>query len=330
MTFLWPFLLYLLICIPVLLFYYFRIQKNRRTVAEKYGVSGNAEARPVRHKIVLFIFFTGLTILIVSVARPVATVQLPRLEGTVILTFDVSGSMAADDTRPTRMEAAKQAARDFVKKQPSTISIGVVAFSDGGITVQPPSKSRELTLATIERLTPRRGTSLGNGMLVAINSIVVNAGDPSFLSSGVAYDRNIQPGIAVQGWYPSAVIILLTDGENNESPDPLVVTDLAVDLGVRVYAIGVGTLNGAVIKTEGMRVHTRLNDGFLRSITNLSGGKYYYAGDENDLAGIYEDISPTVITKPEKLEVTSILAEAGMALLLLGSLLSLLWFGRAL
>jgi Ca-activated chloride channel family protein len=150
------------------------------------------------------------------------------------------------------------------------------------------------------------------------------------LSSGVAYDRNIQPGVAVQGWYPSAVIILLTDGENNESPDPLVVTDLAVDLGVRVYAIGVGTLNGAVIKTEGMRVHTRLNDGFLRSITNLSGGKYYYAGDANDLASIYEDITPTVITKPEKLEVTSILAGVGMALLLLGSFLSLLWFGRAL
>ena len=111
----------------------------------------------MRRHVPAMIFLTGITLLLISMARPQATVSVPRIEGTVILTFDVSGSMSADDLKPTRMEAAKAAALDFVDKQPSSVLIGVVAFSDGGISVQAPTENREETIATIERLVPRRG-----------------------------------------------------------------------------------------------------------------------------------------------------------------------------
>ena len=121
------------------------------------------------------LFLAGLTILIVALARPQTVVSLPRVEGTVILAFDVSGSMAADDMKPTRMEAAKAAARDFVQRQPPSVQIGVVAFSDNGFSVQVPTNDQDAILAAINRLTPQRGTSLANGIRASLNAIAVGS-----------------------------------------------------------------------------------------------------------------------------------------------------------
>jgi Ca-activated chloride channel homolog len=118
----------------------------------------------------------------------------------------------------------------------------VVAFSDGGLSVQTPGRNREETLTTIERLVPRRGTSLGNGILVALNTIAVDAGDPPLLNTSSLTDTPRMYRLTPQGWYPSAVIVLLSDGENNDPPDPSRGTDLAADLGVRIYTIGVGSI----------------------------------------------------------------------------------------
>ena len=104
-----------------------------------------------------------MTILVLALARPQSVVSVPRVEGTVILAFDVSGSMAADDLEPTRMEAAKAAARGFVERQPASMLIGVVAFSDSGFSIQAPTNDQAHVLAAIDRLAPERGTSLGRG-----------------------------------------------------------------------------------------------------------------------------------------------------------------------
>jgi Ca-activated chloride channel family protein len=273
------------------------------------------------------LFLLGITILLFSLSRPQAMVSLPKYEGTVILVFDVSGSMAADDIEPTRMEAAKTIASDFVQDQPASVRIGVVAFSDGGLNVQPPGINREGTLTTIERLVPRRGTSLGNGILVGLNTIVVDAGDPPIIStSNLSSSDNVV--VAPQGWYPSAAIVLFSDGENNDNSDPLLVADLAADLGVRIYTIGVGSTEGATIKVEGMNVHTQMDEPLLVQIAETSGGQYYFAGDETELRRVYNDLEPTLSIKPEALELTSVLAGLGMLVFLLGGALSLLWFGR--
>lgn len=333
MSFIWSSLLYLLILVPLLLWLYFRAQRQRREFAARYGSLGvvrdptkNSGAR--RH-IPALIFLLGITVLISSAARPQATVSLPRLEGTVILTFDVSGSMAATDLQPTRMEAAKAAAREFVQKQPSNILIGVVAFSDGGISIQEPTSEREQTLATIDRLVPRRGTSLGNGILVSLNTIVVSAGDPPLLNTNsLSAPALPTPAAAPEGWYPSAVIVLLSDGENNQNPDPTAISDLAADLGVRIYTIGIGSPEGANIQVEGFSIHSSLDEGLLQSISANTGGQYYSAANETDLLRIYSDLEPKLSLRSENIEVTSLFAGVSFLLLLVAGALSLLWFGR--
>jgi len=334
MSFIWSSLLYLLLIVPLLLWLYFRAQRQRRDLAARYGSMGvvNDAAKKsvgIRRHIPVFVFLFAIAILITSIARPQAEVSLPKLEGTVILTFDVSGSMAADDLKPTRMEAAKAAATEFVNKQPSNVLVGVVAFSDGGLSIQPPTNDKAQTLETIYRLVPRRGTSLGNGILVSLNTIVVSAGDPPFLSGNVASDpAAVTPDAEIQGWYPSAVIVLLSDGENNQDPDPAAVADLAADLGVRIYTIGIGSTEGATLEAEGFTVFTQLNEELLQSISGNTGGQYYKAANETELAQIYRDLEPKLALKTENIEVTSLFAGAGVLLFLVAGALSLLWFGR--
>lgn len=335
MSFIWSSLLYLLLCIPFLVWQYQRIQKRKREAAERFGgfgalhdTSGKASTR---QQLPAILFLVAISILVLSLARPQAKISLPRVEGTVILTFDVSGSMAAEDLKPNRMEAAKAAALEFVANQPASVKIGVVAFSDGGITVQSPSNEREEAIETIERLVPRRGTSLGNGILVALNTIVVDAGDPPFLSATQISDQT-QPelGSVAEGWYPSSAIVLLSDGENNQEPDPLLATDLAADFGVRIYTVGVGTAEGAIITVEGFTVQSRLDEPMLKYIADTTGGAYYNAGNEEELRKIYNDLEPKMTIRAEEMEITSLLAGLGILLLIVGGAISLLWFGRVL
>jgi Ca-activated chloride channel family protein len=333
MTFIWSSLLYLLLIVPLLLWIYFRMQRQRRDLAARYGSLGvvrDSTSIPVtrRHLPALFLLI-GITVLIASMARPQATVKLPKLEGTVILTFDVSGSMAADDLVPTRMEAAKAAARTFAEEQPANVLIGVVAFSDGGLTVQAPTTERGQTFETIDRLEPRRGTSLGNGILVSLNTIVVSAGDQPFLnSSNLSAPSTATPDSIPQGWYPSSVIVLFSDGENNQEPDPAAVADFAADLGVRIYTIGFGSLEGALIEVEGFTINSRLDEALLQYISGTTGGNYYNATNMEDMSRIYEDLEPKLSIKTENIEVTALFAGAGILFFLAAGALSLLWFGR--
>jgi len=334
MSFIWPTLLLMLLSLPLLVLFYFWLQRRRHIFAARYGSLGLVHDAigsgiGLRRHVPAMIFLVGIAILLFSLARPQATVSVPKIEGTVMLTFDVSGSMAAEDLQPTRMEAAKAAARQFADQQPTGISIGVVVFSDGGISVQPPTDNREETLATIDRLVPRRGTSIGNGILVALNTIAVDAGDPPILNaSDLSEDPAVDPVEAPQGWYPSAVIVLFTDGENNQDPDPAMAAELAADLGVRVYTVGIGTPAGATIEVEGMTVHTSLDEAMLQFIAFETGGIYYNAGNEEELDRIYSDLEPKLSVKPEEMEMTSIFAGLGMIVFLIGGMLSLLWFGH--
>lgn len=334
MSFIWPSLLVLLVCVPLLVLFYFRMQQRRRKFAARFGSLGLVHdalgsGPGIRRHIPPAIFLGGVSILLLSLARPQATLNLPRVEGTVILTFDVSGSMAAEDLQPTRMEAAKSAASEFVRNQPSGVSIGVVAFSDGGITVQAPTTEREETLDTIERLVPRRGTSVGNGILVALNTIAIDAGDPAILNTNSLATPET-PTTPPQGWYPSAVIVLFSDGENNEEPEPIAMADLAADLAVRVYTVGIGTVEGSLLEIEGFTVHSQLNEAILQEISSITGGQYYNAGNEEELRRIYSDLTPRLTIKPEEIEITSILAGMAILIFLVGGTLSLLWFGRVL
>lgn len=327
MSFFWPFMLYFLILIPILVGIYFRLQQRRRKAVEKYGSLGFVQEggqRPgIRRHLPPLFFLISLTILTLALARPKTVLSLPRVEGTVILVFDVSGSMAAEDLKPTRMEAAKAAAIEFVQRQPPSIQIGVVAFSDGGLSVLTPTNDKESILSTIDRLSPQRGTSLANGILSALETIGGNAGD----SSGTT-EPQPSPTPLPKGTYSSAVIILLSDGENNMSPDPLAAAQAAADQGVRVHSIGIGSSAGTVLQVNGFTVFTQLDEAMLQQISQMTGGTYFNAENEKDLQTIYKNIGPQLVLKQEDMEVTSIFAAIGILTLLIGGVFSLLWFSR--
>jgi Ca-activated chloride channel family protein len=331
MTFIWPAILLLLLLIPLFIGLYYRLQLRRGRIAADLGslgfVQGAEGSRPGwRRHVPPAIFLLGLTIMVLALARPQAAVSLPRREGTVILAFDVSGSMAAEDMQPTRMEAAKAAARDFVQRQPSSVQIGVVAFSDGGIAVQAPTNDQEAILASIERLTPQRGTSLGHGILASLNEIAVNAGQAANATDNLTPMPTPTP--VPKGTYMPAIIVLLTDGENTQSPDPLAAAQAAADRGVRIYTIGIGSAAGIPLHVNGFTVVTHLDEGMLQQISQLTDGTYFKAESEQDLRTIYDNLDPQLVTKPEKTEVTSIFAGISILIMLFGGTFSLLWFGR--
>lgn len=326
-------MLLLLLLIPLLAMFYTRIEQRRQRIVARYGSLGlvrGIDGRKLtsRRYIPAALFLSGLTILIVALARPQATIGLPRIEGTVILAFDVSGSMAADDVKPTRMEAAKEAARDFVQSQPSTVQIGVVAFSEGGLAVQVPTNEQSDILDAIERLAPQRGTSIGEGILASLNTIAVDAGlAPLNVANGDS-EAAPTPTPVAEGSLSSAVIVLLTDGENNADPDPIEAAQMAADLGVRVYTIGIGSAAGTTLEVNGFSVHTQLDEPTLQQISQLSDGVYYNAENEEELHMIYDNLELKLVVKPEELEVTSLLAGASLFVLLIGGAYSLRWFSR--
>jgi Ca-activated chloride channel homolog len=326
MSFIWPAMLYSLILVPLFVLLYIRRRQQQRVLAARYGGMGLGQqqgggAPGWRRHLPSIIFLAGLTTLLTSTARPQAVVSLPRVAGTVILAFDVSGSMAADDIKPTRMEAAKAAAQKFVQGQPPAVEIGVVAFSDGGLSVQVPTNDRDAVAAAINRLTPQRGTSLANGILASLQAISIGRQG----QSPETYS-NLTP--MPPGTYTSAVIVLLTDGENNENPDPLAAAQTAAQRGVRIYTVGIGSAAGTLLHVNGFTVHTQLDEPLLKQISQRTGGAYFNAESAQDLQNIYDKLETQLVIRPAKIEVTSIFAGASLLLLLGGGIISLIWFGR--
>jgi Ca-activated chloride channel family protein len=333
MTFIWPSLLFTLLMVPLFVALYWWQQQRRQRLTAAYGMLGLVQAATGRalnrrRHLPPLLFLLGLILLLLALARPEAVVSLPRIEGTVILAFDVSGSMAAEDLELSRIEAAKTAAREFVERQPPSVLVGIVAFSDSGFTVQAPTNDQEAIFTTINRLTPELGTSLANGIFASLNALIAESDSSSRLYSDLTPEPTPEPTPVPEGVYESAVIVLLTDGENNERPDPLEAAQLAADRGVRIYTVGIGSAAGIDLELDGFTVHTQLNEPMLQQIAQITDGTYFNAQNEEDLQAIYENLEPEFVIKPEKMEVTSIFAGFSMLLLLLGGLFSLLWFGR--
>jgi Ca-activated chloride channel family protein len=327
MTFLAPGALAFLLLVPVLVAGYVWIVRRRAANEQELGTmarSATRSGKPLgwRRHVPPALFLVGVVVLLVGLARPEATVDLPRREGTVILAFDVSSSMKAKDLKPTRMLAAKQAARAFVADQPSSIRIGVVAFSDAGYVVQAPTRSHDEVLAAIGRLSPRGGTALGRGILTSLGAV---AGEPLALDRTALENGARQPGVHFLG---SAAVVLLSDGDNTAALDPLALAPVAAQAGVRIFPIGLGSPNGAVVDVDGFQVATALDANLLRGVAKRSGGTYFSAGDATALRKVYDSIDLRLTIAGRKTEITALFAGAGLLLFLVAAGLSMRWYGR--
>ena len=325
MTFAWPWMLLGLVALPLLVQGYRRLldrRADRRRDLAALGLVAPAAITGRRRHLAPALFLAALALLLVGLGRPQATVAEPRREGTVVLAFDTSGSMAATDLAPTRMKAAQRAARTFVGQQPASIRVGVVAFGESGLITAQPTLDRAKVLAAIDRLAPQGGTALGRGLQTSLSAI---AGKTVQLNQD---DGGVEAAGQALGYYGSAAVILLSDGENTDGPDPLAAAELASTAGVRVYPIGLGSPQGTVLKVGGFQVATALNEPILRRIADTTDGRYYAAADERALADVYDSIDLTWTVQARRIEVTGLLAGAAGLLLLLGAVLSVAWYGR--
>ncbi|MGE0878429.1 MAG: VWA domain-containing protein [Acidimicrobiia bacterium] len=329
MTFASPKLLVLLVAVPfVIAAYVASVRKRSRRADELAAQSlvltaGSRKLRKRRH-LPFALFVTAVALMIVGFARPQTTISLPNREGTVILAFDVSNSMAAEDMAPTRIEAAKAAAHEFVKKQPTSIKIGIVAFGDSAVITQTPTSESTQVDEAIDRLAVGGGTSLGQGLFVSLSAI---AGKPIQIDENAL---NSDTGGIDIGYFGNAAIVMLSDGENTGRPEPDIVAKAASVAGVRVYTIGLGTEAGTTVNVNGFNVATALDSTVLQQIADATEGRYFQATDADSLSKVYGSIDLKFKTVKKHTEVTSLFAGAGALLLVFGAVISVLWFGRVL
>jgi Ca-activated chloride channel family protein len=292
------------------------------------------------------LFLIGLTLMIVAMARPTAMVTLPTQHETIILAMDVSGSMRAVDVLPTRLAASQEAARAFINDQPHNVKIGIVSFAGTAAVVQAPTENRDDLIAAIDRFQLQRATAIGSGILVSLKAIFpdiefdLRASNPRIQASdtgrGMSLDNRAKgpPKDAdkpvAPGSYQSAAIILLTDGQTTTGPDPIEAARMAADRGVRVYTVGIGTVQGEIIGWEGWSMRVRLDEDTLKTIANITRGEYFYAGTATDLKKVYQGMNSRMVLQKQQSEITALFVAAAAVFVLLGAGFSLAWFNRLL
>jgi len=343
MNFIWPHLLWLLLAVPLLVVLYLWLLRRRKKVTLRFAsvalVKQAMGKGPGWHRHVPpALLLSAITVLLVAAARPTAVVKLPSQQETIILAMDVSGSMRATDVLPTRLVAAQEAAKAFIKELPRNVRVGVVSFAGTAAVVQPPTQSREDVVAAIDRFQLQRGTAIGSGMVLSLATLFPDAGiDLSQITGARAMPgerlgkaEKPKPDVApvAPGSYSSGAIILLTDGQRTTGPDPMEAAKMAADRGVKVYSVGIGTKDGETIGFEGWSMRVRLDEETLKNISNMTRAEYFYAGTADDLKKVYQSLSTRLVVEKKETEVSGLFAALAALLVTLAAGLSVAWFGR--
>jgi Ca-activated chloride channel family protein len=346
-TFLWPQFLWLLLALPLLVALYIWLLRRKKKMALRYAsLSIVREAmgagQTFRRHIPPFLFLLAMAAMLLAASRPFAVITLPSQQETIILAMDVSGSMRATDVQPNRLVASQNAAKAFLAELPRSVRVGIVAFAGTASVVQPATLSREDLVTAIDKFQLQRATAIGNAIVVSLSELFPDAGIDL---ASLTYGRNRSGGIAIDqapkepkkeftpvapGSYTSAAIILLTDGQRTTGVDSLEAAKMAADRGVRIYTVGVGTVDGETIGFEGWSMRVKLDEETLKQIASRTQAEYFYAGTANDLKKVYETLSSRLTVEKKETEISGLLALGAALLALMSASLSLLWFNRIL
>ncbi len=279
MTFLHPGLLFLLLLLIPLVAWYIWKWKNSNpsmglsTISPFKGVGTSWKVWMMHFGFVLQLVATASVI--VALARPQThdSQRSSRVEGTdIVLCLDISTSMLATDLAPTRFQAAKDVARKFVNQRTDD-NMGLVVFSGESLSLMPLTTDRTAlinAISSVDMGALNDGTAIGDGLSSAINRLV----------SGKAKSKSI---------------ILLTDGTNNAGDvAPSTAARIAAQKGIKIYTIGVGT-NGTITITDpygfsNTTMETKIDEGALKSIAEMTKGKYFRATDSRMLNDIFQEI----------------------------------------
>jgi Ca-activated chloride channel family protein len=344
--FLWPHLLWLLLALPLLALLYVWLQRRRKQAALRYpslSIVKQALGRGPgwRRHVPPLLLLAALACLLLAGARPVAVLTLPANQQTIILAMDVSASMRAADVAPNRLVAAQNAAKAFLQQLPRDVKVGIVAFAGSAQVVQPPTVNRGDLVDAIDRFQLQRATATGNAIVISLAALFPLADielrqlSPERLRAGIDAPNQMPPRqdpfVPVPpGSYTSAAIIMLTDGQRTTGVDPLQAARMAAERGVKVYTVGVGTVEGQTIGFEGWSMRVRLDEDTLRQIAHQTAAEYYHAGTAQDLKKVYQNLGSRLTLEKKETEISALFALAGALLALLAGGLSLWWFGRVL
>jgi len=349
MHFLWPNQLWMLLALPLVVLLYIWLQRRRKKMAVRYAslaIVKEAMGRGPgwRRHLPPALFLLSLAAMLLASARPVATITLPSTQQTIILAMDVSGSMRATDVQPNRLVAAQAAAKAFLEELPRDVKVGIVAFAGAAQVAQLPTLNREDLVTAIDRFQMQRGTATGNAIVISLDTLFPGEGIELSAMQGGGAGRMRPQAAAIDaekkeakpftpvppGSYSSAAIIMLTDGQRTTGVDPLDAAKMAADRGVKVYTVGIGTVDGETIGFEGWSMRVRLDEATLKQIANKSAAEYFYAGTAQDLKKVYEHLSTRLTVEKKETEVAGLLALLAAALALAAAGLSVWWFNRIL
>jgi Ca-activated chloride channel family protein len=322
MTFREPTLLVGLILLPIALVAYGALQRRRRresTTFARPALLGNliTAAPGWRRHVPPLLLLLAFAALVVALARPQRTVAAPQRAATVMMVTDVSGSMNATDVEPDRLTAAQNAARKLTDELPQPLRLGLVSFSDAPTVLVPPTTDRGTIKAGLEQLRAEGGTAMGLGLQRGLEI----ARTPVANASGTGTQRL------------PAVLVLLSDGKDTVGGiSPLEVAQQARAVGVKVYAIALGTPDGEVEVRDPFgftqRIRVPPDTETLKDVARISGGRFFTAEDSDKLESVYANLGTRLSSRPEQREVTFAFAGGALVLLLVGGGLSLAWFGR--
>ena len=278
MTFEWPLALIGLLIVPALLALYVVRERKRTEHASRFTtpalLPNLVDATPgwKRH-LPLAVLLVALAAMVVGVARPHASVNVAREEATVIRVIDTSLSMKADDVKPTRLLAARRAARAFVAKIPDKYRVGIVGFAGRAYVALPPTDDRTLIPTALASLHPGQGTSLGDAVALATQ-----------------LGRRLR---ASDGTTPPTAILVISDGaQMSGRTEPGAAALQARSRHIPIYGILLGTNDGVITVplTGGYQAQIRvpLNPETLQTVTRVSGGQLFAAPHDSRLREVYE------------------------------------------
>jgi Ca-activated chloride channel homolog len=316
MSFLHPAVLIALASIPLLAWWYASQQRRRARAADAFAsplLRGSvAPHRPRwRRHVPMLAFALALAVLILAAARPERTVAVPISTATIMLANDTSGSMAARDVAPSRLAAAERAANRFVSGVPESVRVGLLEFNTRVALLQAPTTDHAQVRSALAQLRVTGGTAIGDAIRTAL--------------------RSVESVPKVNGKRPPAAIVLLSDGASDVGADPLTAAQEAAAAHVPVYTVVLGTASGTVAEKRGtstVNVPVPPDPQQLAEIARLSHGQSFTATDARGLDTVYQRLGAELGHKKVKHEITAGFAGGGLALLLLGSAASLIWFGR--
>jgi len=318
MSFARPVALLALIAVPLIVAAWFRLERRRQAGAERFASAGLlpnlVDRAPGRLRLVpAALLLLGLTALIVGMAKPHATLTVPRKDATVVLAIDTSRSMGAQDVSPTRLFAAVSTASRFLAEIPSRFSVALVSFGSHAYVAVPPTRDRDLIRRGLAELETGEGTAIGDAVLLSV--------------------RLGRSQKAVDGVVPPSSVLVISDGARDGGRTaPQAAAQKARALHVPVSTVLVGTPSGVVTAklvggyTEQIRVPA--SPGTLQLIARTSGGTFYRARSAAALAGVYRTLATRLGHTTEDREVTDLFAGGAIVLLLAGGALSSVWFRR--